>query len=155
MFGKTIIVGLILSSTTSFAIGWIKVAGVGKASQKGIITVTADWLKDKDNKFDVSMHFTNETDKTILLFVGDMKCARGPDKDGNIDNHTDRRTIDLRGHESRSVVVTCRLPSETKGDFSVAMKVYENPSSDSNTPGKILAEALTWKQGENEGKPLK
>jgi hypothetical protein len=155
MLQKLLVSALILSSVSALAVGWVKVTGVGKVSQKGVVTIAADWLKDKDDKYDVNMRLTNDSDKTILLFVGDMKCGRGSDSGGNVDIHSDRRTIDLRTKESRDVVMTCRLMSKTKGDFNISFKVFDNPTSDSNTPGKVLAEGLTWKQGEHEGKPTK
>lgn len=131
-----------------------KMEGVGKASVKGVVSVSADWVKDKSDKYDVSMKITNDSDKTILIFVGDLKCARGSVTDGTVDIHSDNRKIDLRGKESRTVLMTCRLKSKDKGDFSVTMKVFSNPSNDSSTPGAVLAESLVWKQGQSEGRPL-
>ncbi len=146
---------LLLSSLSVHALGWDKMEGVGKVEQKGVVVAAAEWVKDKDDKFDVSMKITNEFSKTILLFAGDMKCARGTDAAGNIDVHSDRRAVDLRTGESRTVVMTCRgLQKGSKGDFNITMKVFENPTGDSNTPGKVLAEKIIWKQGQKEGKVL-
>jgi hypothetical protein len=146
---------LLLASASAFAFGWKKVEGLGKMQKPGVITATPEWLKDKDDKYDVSMKFANDSKNTILLFVGDMKCMRGADNATKIDPHQDRRTIDLRAGESRSVIFTCYMPTKTKGDFAMSLKVFDNPSSDSNTPGKVLAEDLHWKQGQSEGKEIK
>jgi hypothetical protein len=155
MLARILFSAVIFSSFTAIAVGWDKMEGVGKVSQKGVVGVTADWLKDKDNKFDVDLKFTNEAKNSILIFAGDMRCSRGIEKDGTVDIHSDRRTIDLRPGESRIVVVTCRLQSkDIRGDFSVSFKVFDNPSGDSNTPGKALTGVLTWRQGQTEGKKL-
>lgn len=155
MLKKLAIVAVCCAATSAFAFGWDKVEGVGKVSKAGVFTAAAEWMKDKNDKYDVNMRLTNDSAHTILLFVGDMKCARGPAKDGTIDPHSDNRVIDLRPKESRSIIMTCRLGSKEKGDFSISFKVFENPSGDSKTPGKVLADNLTWKQGEKEGKILK
>src|SRR5947207_813812 len=153
MFKKLAIVASLVAGSCAFAFGWDKVEGVGKVSKPGVVTAAAEWMKDKDDKYDVNMKLSNLSDKTILLFVSDMKCSRGSDKSGNVDPHQDNRTIDLRPGESRSVVMTCRLASkEIRGDFAITMKVFENPTGDSKTPGKVLADALVWKQGQKEGK---
>lgn len=147
---------ILLSYTaTAFGWGWDKVEGIGKANVPGVIDLTTDWLKDKDNKYDVSLHLKNLSKETILLFVGDMNCERGTETNGIINNHSDRRTIDLRSNESRSVVLTCQLKTKNKGNFALDMKVFANPSGDSNTPGKVLAEKVEWKQGAHEGKVIK
>jgi hypothetical protein len=156
MLKKLAVSALILSASSAFAFGWDKMEGVTKAQKSGVFTAAAEWVKDKDDKYDVSFKLTNDTEKTILLFVGDMKCARGAKHDGTLDNHSDNRTIDLRPKESRSVVFTCRgMDEKQKGDFTVNFKVFENPTGDSKTPGKVLADNLVWKQGATEGKIMK
>lgn len=148
-------VALLIVSYGICALSWDKVSGV-KVTQKGVATAEAQWIKDKDDKYDVSMKLTNDTAGTILLFAGDAKCSRGSDSNGAVDIHSDRRTIDLRSKESRTILITCRLTPKTKikGDFSITFKVFDNPTSDSNTPGKVLAEKMVWKQGEHEGQKL-
>jgi len=155
MLARILFSSVFLTSLTAIAIGWDKMEGVGKVSQKGVIEVTADWVKDKDNKFDVNLKLQNEAKNTLLIFAGDMKCSRGTEKDGTVDIHSDNRTIALRPGESRFVVATCRLQSkDVRGDFTVSFKVFDNPTNDSNTPGKALTGMLTWKQGQAEGKKL-
>ena len=146
---------LLTYTASAFAWGWDKVEGLGKANVPGVLDLTTDWLKDKDDKFDVSLKLTNLSKETILLFIGDMSCVRGTETNGTINNHSDRRTIDLRSNESRSVILTCQLKTKNKGNFSLDMKVFSNPSGDSNTPGKVLAEKVEWKQGAHEGKIIK
>lgn len=146
------IVGLFLISVQAQARE--KMEGVAKANVKGVVTITAAWIKDKKSKYDVNFKLVNESDKTLLFFVGDTKCARGADVNGKVDFHTDRRSIDLRAGESREIVLTCRFENKVTGDFIVTFKLFDNPSDDSNTPGKLLAETLVWKQGEKDGKIL-
>jgi hypothetical protein len=146
------LVGAFLFSSQSYA--WDKMEGVGKAEAKGVITVTAAWIKDKKDKYDVNLKLTNDSAKTILMFVGDTKCGRGGDMGGKVDIHSDRRSIDLRNGESRDLVLTCRFEDKKTGDFAITFKIFDNPSNDSNTPGKVLADKLTWKQGEKAGKIL-
>lgn len=152
----TLVLGIFIAVTASnHAHAWAKMEGVGKAAVKGIASLEAEWVKDKGDKWDVSLKFTNESSATILFFAGDMKCARGKEESPNVDIHSDRRTIDLRTKESRTVLITCRgLTPKGNGDFRVTMKAFSNPTGDSNTPGKVLIEKMTWKQGENEGKKL-
>lgn len=157
MKNSIVILAFLLISYSICAVGWDKVSGVGKVSQKGAATAEALWLKDKDDKYDINMKLTNDAAGAILLFVGDMKCSRGADTGGTIDIHSDRRTIDLRPQESRIILMTCHLTpkNKIKGDFSINFKVFDNPTSDSNTPGKVLAQNMVWKQGEHEGQKLK
>jgi len=146
------IVGVFLFSVQAHA--WDKMEGVAKASVKGAVTITAAWIEDEKSKYDVNFKIINESDKTLLFFVGDTKCARGADVNGKVDFHTDLRSIDLRAGESREIVLTCRFENKGTGDFIVTFKLFDNPSDDSNTPGKLLAEKLVWKQGEKDGKVL-
>lgn len=148
------IIGSIAFLVGSQAYAWDKMEGVAKAEAKGVVSITSQWIKDKKDKYDVQMKFTSMAPKTILMFVGDIKCGRGTDMSGTVDIHSDNRKIDLRNGEVRDITLTCRLGKDLDGDFVVTAKVFENPTGDSQTPGKVLVEKLTWKQGEKEGKVL-
>jgi hypothetical protein len=143
-----------LFTSSAFGFGYEKMAGVGKVELPGVVAITADWVKAKESKYDVSFQFKALSNKTVLFFVGDMKCKRGAEASGNINIHSDRRTIDLRPGETRTIILTCELAIKTTGDFYVSAKLFDNPNGDANTPGKVLAEKLEWKQGEHEGAVL-
>ncbi len=36
----------------------------------------------------------------------------------------------------------------------MTFKVFDNPTGDSNTPGKVIADGLKWSQGEHDDKAL-
>ena len=131
----------------------VKMDGVTTVKKAGVLSVTATWVKDKDKKFDAGLKITNESaDNTLLIFVGDMTCERGGIK-GELSIEGNPRILDIRPGEVRNLILKCNLQNLTKGDFVVTMKkIFENPKQDSTTPGKVVAENFTWKQGASEGK---
>ena len=108
----------------------------------GILTFNRVELKDKKRKFDVLTEVRNESTKPILFFVEDLKCSRGGTE--GILQSTDAM-IFLHAGESRGTRYTCELPARTMGEFKLNVsKVYDNPSGDGRTPGKTIANDVTW-----------
>lgn len=130
----------------------IRMAGVTTLKKPGVINISAGWVKDKDKKFDAELIIQNESkDNPLLVFVGDMSCARGGVK-GQLNIEGNPRILDIRPTETRHLILKCNVGSKNKGDFTITFnKVFENPKQDSQTPGKVIAENLVWKQGESEG----
>jgi hypothetical protein len=127
-----------------------KRAGTSKGGKTGLLTLVPVWIKDKAHKYDVQLHVQNESNQTLLFFVGDMRCTRGSNA-GDIHMHSDNRVVDLRPQESRNLLLTCDNHQDAQGDFVLTIsKVFDNPSNDSRTPGKVLAEGLTWQQSDHE-----
>lgn len=118
--------------------------------QKGVVTVQVPWIKDKGKKFDVHLSIHNENpDKGMIIFLSDMGCRRGK-VTGELKHtffNTGEKTIDFKPNQTKDFNLVCRTEGATRGDFKLSInKVYNNPSLDGKTVGKVIAENLTWSQ---------
>jgi hypothetical protein len=140
---------------SAFAATKMEVSPDNKLEVKGLMTMTVAWVKDKTKKFDVDFTIKNESDKSgIIVYLQDMGCARG-DTSGQLKHtffNTGERTIDFRAHQQKHFSMVCDLGGEVKsGTFKINItKVYDNPSMDGKTTGKILASDLTWSQADKK-----
>lgn len=119
------------------------------ATMKGIITVWAEWVKDKGRRVDSEFHIRNDSDKFIIVLFHDMTCSKG-DRTGTLKYtffNTGERTIDLGPGQTKSANMVCNFPASVKGPLKVSIsKVFENPSKDRATPGKLVASDVIWMQ---------
>lgn len=123
-----------------------------KMNAKDVLTVTVPWIKDKGSKFDVNIVMQNDSaDKSIVVFLSDMNCGRGAQL-GQLKHtffNTGERTIDFHPKQTKSFNLVCNYGEKTKGDFKLSIaKVYDNPSNDGKTVGKVLAKDLNWTQSD-------
>lgn len=123
-----------------------------KMVAKGILSVSVPWIKDKGEKFDVNLSLHNESDKMgIVVFLSDIGCARGA-RSGELKHtffNTGEKTIDFRPGETKSFTLVCRYGEKVGGDFKLSVsKVYDNPSLDGKTVGKVIAKGMSWSQSD-------
>jgi hypothetical protein len=121
-----------------------------KMQAPGIMTLSVAWIKDKEKKYDLNVTIKNERDDTgIIVFLSDMGCDRG-DFGGKLKYtffNTGERTIDFRPHQQKSFNMVCDTNVKATGPFKLRVyKVYDNPSMDGKTVGKVLATDLRWSQ---------
>src|SRR5665213_800821 len=112
-----------------------------KMEAKGIMTLTVSWIKDKGKKYDLHVNIKNENDKTgIIVFLSDMGCQRG-ESGGQLKHtffNTGERTIDFRPHQQKDFNMMCIVNGKATGPFKLSVaKVYDNPSLDGKTVGKV------------------
>jgi hypothetical protein len=143
---------IIFSGNTAFA--KLIPSADNKMLEKDVISMTVGWIKDKGEKFDLKVVLHNENnEKGIIVFLKDMGCKRG-DADGSLKHtffNTGERTIDFRPKQTKSFNMVCDLPGKTKGHYKISIaKVYDNPSLDGKTAGKIIAHDLTWTQDDRD-----
>lgn len=123
-------------------------------SAKGVVTISVPWIKDKGGKYDLAMNVHNdESDKGIIIFLSDMGCQRGT-LAGSLKHtffNTGERTIDFKPGQSKDFKLVCKVEGKTSGDFKLTVsKVYDNPSLDGKTVGKIIAKDLSWTQSDRK-----
>ncbi len=118
--------------------------------KEGVAAIWVAWVKDKGDKYDVNMNIHNDsTEKGMIIFLSDMTCKRGsmPGKLRHTFFNTGERTIDFRPRETKSFNLVCDTHNDQKGDFTIHFaKIYDNPSLDGKTTGKVIAENLEWRQ---------
>ena len=118
-----------------------------KVTAKGILSVSANWIKDKQDKFDMRLRLNNESESGLIILLNDIRCFRGSAR-GQIKHtffNTGERTIDFQAGEVKVFNIVCRFDSDTTGDFKIAIhKVYENKELDGKTKGKVLATNIEW-----------
>lgn len=122
------------------------------AKQDGVVKVWAAWVKDKGGKFDMNLNLKSEDEKkTILIYLSDISCGRG-DLRGEVRHtffNTGERNIQFAPGQHKSFNAVCLLPGKTKGEYSVRIgKVFDNPSGDGKTAGKVIGENLVWRQAD-------
>jgi hypothetical protein len=116
--------------------------------KEGVISMNVEWVKDKQKKYDVRMAIHNEAKSPIIVKLGDMQCFRGEHQ--GILHHTffntGERTIDFRIGESKVFQMVCDTHEKASGPFKIIFgRIFDNPSNDGATTGKIIAEGVEWK----------
>lgn len=141
-----VVVGALMLACGSRMIRQDMNSSVGKP---GVIKVWANWVKDKKAKFDMNFSMVSENDdQMIIVFLADISCSRGG-MAGQVKHtffNSGERTIQLAPRQGKNFNMVCYTPGPTTGEFNVTVaKVFENPSKDGKTPGKVIAENLVWK----------
>lgn len=117
-----------------------------KVSKSGI-AVWGTELKVKSKKFDVLLHISNETKGSIIIHHSSMLCARGP-KNGILKHSffgAGEKTIDFATGQTKKFRMTCDIDDKSTGDFTITIpKVYENPTGDGRTTGKVVGSDIIW-----------
>ena len=120
----------------------------------GIFAVTIPWIKDKGDKYDVKMVLHNEnTEKGLIVFLTDLSCKRG-NVTGMLKHtffNTGEKVIDFKPNETKDFTLVCKTEGTQTGEFKLSLsKIYENPSLDGKTVGKVVAKDLTWEQSDRK-----
>jgi hypothetical protein len=119
-----------------------------KVTKAGIISLYAEWVKDKGKKYDIGFNIRNESDKGIIVLLSEMRCYRG--KEEGVLKHTffntGEKTINFRSGELKSMTLVCRLTTKEEGEYRITVgHVYANASGDGKTLGKELLKNVEWK----------
>lgn len=140
---------LLAFATTLLACGGprIHIDSDQAAVKNDSIKVSANWIKDKGSKYDVELAVRNVSERPIIIFLADMKCARGK-AEGTLKHsffNTGERTIDFKGGEAKTFRMVCQIGHESDGAYRVTVaKVYDNPSGDGVRTDKVVAKELVW-----------
>lgn len=119
------------------------------ATKPGVLSVWAEWVKDKEDKYDIRLNIKNEADNDIIIMLAGIRCYRGnvPGQIKHTFFNTGERTMDFRAGELKTFNLVCRYGTDTKGDFRIVIeKVFDNPANDGRTAGKVIGEKIEWKQ---------
>lgn len=121
---------------------------------KDIMSVWVAWIKNKGEKYDLNINMRNENpDKAYIVFLSDMGCKRGKVR-GQLKHtffNTGERTIDFKPNEAKDFNLVCKTVGGRSGDFQLSIsRIYENPSMDGKTVGKVVAKDLTWTQSDRK-----
>jgi len=119
-----------------------------KVSKDNLISVWAEWVKDKGKKYDIRLMVSNDSPNPFIILLSEMQCWRGNMR-GEMKHtffNTGERTIDFKAGEMKSFNMVCRLGGEAVGDIRVVIgRVLENPGGDGKTLGKVLTSNVEWK----------
>jgi hypothetical protein len=124
-------------------------------SKPGVIKVTAKELNDKikRKKFDMLVQFENLSNKSQVVFLGEMQCFKGENR-GAL-NHAffgaGERTIDLKPGQFKEFRFVCTFSQAVpNGDFTLVIgRVFSNPNEDGKTTGEELVKGLRIKIANN------
>ncbi|HEX4924920.1 MAG TPA: hypothetical protein VFV50_12580, partial [Bdellovibrionales bacterium] len=74
------------------------------ATKPGVLSVWADWVKDKEDKYDIRLNIKNESDDAIIIMLAGIRCYRGnvPGQIKHTFFNTGERTMDFRAGELKS-----------------------------------------------------
>ncbi len=115
--------------------------------KKGLLVLSAEWVKDKGTKYDLNFEMRNESDKDIIVMLNDMECSQG-DQHGVLKHtffNTGERTIDFRKGQTKRFLMVCDLGVKAVGAYKITVnRVYDNPESDGAQKGKVIAKDLVW-----------
>ncbi len=111
------------------------------------MSLSVEKVKDKKKKYDFRLNLKNDSNQFLLVNLTDILCFRG-DVHGMIKNtffNTGPRSIGLAPGEVKGKTLVCDHGMSAAGDFRVVVsRIYENPSHDGKTPGKVVGENLEW-----------
>lgn len=123
------------------------------AEKKGVLSMWASWVKPKGKKYDMNFHIRNLSSKAIIVKFADVNCYRGAHT-GTVKYtffNTGERTIDMAPGQEKAANMVCSFGGETKGDFKVVIhRVFENPTNDGKTAGKLIGNEISWEQKDVE-----
>lgn len=127
--------------------------GEGKVTQAGF-SLSADWVKAKDKKFDVNVIMANETnDKSIMIPLDELQCGRGT-VDGNLKHtffNTGTRYFRLQARQKKSFRMVCDLGEEATGEFRIKIpNGYDFSKRDVKDKSQILFSNLEWKYSDSK-----
>ena len=112
-----------------------------------VLRVFVSRVKDKGDKFHVISRIDNESNKPILVFFGGLTCFKGK-KEGlpKYSFGIGEQYINIPSGSSKTVKFWCELNQPVQqGRYRVVIKkVFDNPSGDGRTPGKAIAENLSF-----------
>ena len=122
-------------------------ADTNKVVMKGVMSVWANWVKDKGKKYDIQLAIENRHKGDIIIYLRDIRCLRG-NSSGSLKHtffNTGERTIDFTPNEIKEFNLVCRLHSKESGPYRIIIrKVYSNPSQDGESKGEVIAENIEW-----------
>ncbi|MFT7625451.1 MAG: hypothetical protein ACI9WU_004642, partial [Myxococcota bacterium] len=106
------------------------IRGENEVYVEGLVSIWGSWVKDKGDKFDVSLSIQNRGRRGIFVRRRDLLCARG-DRWGELSvlRGGDRRRIRLRPGQTARLTVVCRLANaRIRGDYRIILgHVFEEP----------------------------
>lgn len=151
---KHLIVALALVTLAACGGKKVVMTAGNEAKADGVLAMTVAWVKDKGSKFDIRLTLRNERDEEgVIVYLHDINCYKGALK-GEAKHtffNTGERTMDFKPGEAKSFNLVCRVGSETTGPMRINIaRVYENPSNDGKTAGKIIAKNIDWKSAAEE-----
>jgi len=113
--------------------------------REGVFSAWTTTLHDKGDKFDFKLNVRNDSDKTLLVLLHDIHCARG-ERPGVIKHAffgAGERDIDLKPGQTKDLGLVCEIGGKFHGDFSIKIaSVYDNPSNDGTTAGEKVADNI-------------
>lgn len=122
-----------------------------KITVPNVISLSAEWIKDKGKKYDIHFKMHNEHSKPIVVLLSEMTCYRGGML-GELAHtffNTGERTIDFGAGQLKAFNLVCKIGEKggkNGGEYSIKLaNVYENPSGDGKTLGKVLKTNVEWK----------
>jgi hypothetical protein len=139
----------VLFGATACGAPQIPVGGDYQVSGRELVRISADWIKNKNDSFDVQLNLENESNRYLVIFFNTMGCMRGP-VPGQL-AHTffgaGERKIDLVPRERKAFTLVCKLDGvEQRGDYVITIgTVCDNPTGDGATAGDVLARDLEWR----------
>ncbi len=100
-----------------------------------------DRVKDHGDKFDVKSRIVNDSDVTLLIFFNAVECHKGAIQgESTYALGIGERLINIPAGSTKRMDFVCKLNREVKDKkYKIRIKtVFDNPSNDGRTQGKIL-----------------
>ena len=127
-------------------------------AEKGLFSVSAEWLKEKGNRVDVMMHLKNQSDQFLVIPYSDLVCTRGGEEGevsfpaGFMSNNREQvraiieNEVDLVPDQNAKRLLSCRFAGGGKGSFSIKIKnVYKRVAENGNGVALVhVAGNLVW-----------
>ena len=121
---------------------------VPKSSKPGTMSMWIEWIKDKGDKYDYRLHLENDSpNKDLLIRVNHIECYRDGKRGVTKNSYLKLASMSIPLFPGQKLDFNsfCYFNEETKGDFKIVIRnVYDNPTKDGITAGKVVVSDLTW-----------
>ena len=113
-----------------------------------IVALKVDKIRARRKRFDVHFLIKNNTGQTVIVKSEDIACYRGTFA-AEVSYNTASGNVAFDGGEERGFNIHCSHQSNGGGDYKVTIaRVYDNPTDDHETPGKVIVENVSWSSKE-------
>lgn len=120
------------------------VSGEDRATdKKSGVSLWSSWVKDKEDKFDIELFLSNDSDEVRIVKSQNVHCFRGKTR-GKVEMDANRdNLIQLNPGEIYKFVVICRYYKKMMGDYKVSIKkIHNEPEGDAKQ--KVVGKNINY-----------
>ncbi len=128
----------------------INTTGAETGGKKGLLTMSADWVKDKRIRYEANFLMRNESTQDISITLDDLECSKG-EQQGTISGkgfvNDSEKMIRINQGQIKRFLLICDHGVKAEGPFVIRLnRVYNNSNNENKgtKAAKVIAKDLIW-----------